>query len=176
MAANFYIVFRGTFCLRDQNYFAYPIEILQFNELCKEKDLNVTKLRSVNNCTMTLMDNGEVYGWGDNRNAVLANNHLRQLVYDTGYYKPTSIYKSYPGNVVDFDLSTNVFVMLTDQGEAYWAGFDEVMAPVKLKTPGNVKVVSVGATEDGLGLVCENGETYGWNTFYSGNQKAHNLN
>jgi len=89
---------------------------LPFSELTKSSGLKVKKLLSVNNCTMVLFDNGDVYGWGNNQEAILANNHIREYVYATGYYKPTPIHKNYNGNVVDFDISTNMFVMLTDTG------------------------------------------------------------
>lgn len=36
-----------------------------------------------------------------------------EYIYATGYYAPTKIYGSYTGKVVDFDISTNMFVMMT---------------------------------------------------------------
>lgn len=125
---------------------------------------------------MVLFDNGEVYGWGNNQEAILANNHIREYVYATGYYKPTPIHKNYNGNVVDFDISTNMFVMLTDTGDVYYAGFGKYMSPTLANVPGNSKVVAVGASNDGFGVSCEDGNVYGWNVYYDGNAKYFDSN
>ena len=50
------------------------------------------------------------------------------------------------------------------------------MAPVQAHTPKDTRALLVGATKDGFGMLCENGDVYGWNTYYTGLQKAHRLN
>jgi len=120
---------------------------------------------------MVLLDNGEVYGWGNNEEAILANNHIREHVYNTGYYTPTPIHHNYNGRVVDFDISTNVFVMLTDGGQVYYAGLNRHMAPTLCELPGDAKAVAVGAAADGFGVSCDDGTVYGWNTYVEGNER-----
>lgn len=121
---------KGTFGIQGQHFFSYPVENTQVSELCAtmlSDGVRVSKLKSVNNCTMVMFDNGEVYGWGNNEEGILANNHIRgifsrlgtikicqiEYIFATGYYAPTKIHGSYTGKVVDFDISTNLFVMMT---------------------------------------------------------------
>lgn len=118
-----------------------------------------------------MFDNGEVYGWGNNEEGILANNHIREYIYATGYYTPTKIHPSYNGRVVDFDISTNLFVMLTDNGQVYYAGFEKFMKPTLLEMPGDSRPVKVGASTDGFGVAMEDGSVYGWNVWYDGDQK-----
>jgi len=126
---------------------------------------------------MALMDNGECYGWGNNEEAVLANNHIREYVYATGYYTPTMVHQSYNGKIVDFDLSTNLSVFLTDTNEVYYSGFGKFMAPTKAEIPEGKMPIAVGASTDGFGVACDDGTVYGWNTYVEGNEKFfhHNM-
>lgn len=69
-----------------------------------------------------------------------------------------------------------MFVMLTNQGEVYWAGLNKQMAPALVNIPGDSRAIAVGATTDGFGVACENGEVYGFNTFVESDQKFTNIN
>jgi alpha-tubulin suppressor-like RCC1 family protein len=75
---------KGTFGIQGQHFFSYPVENTQVSELCAtmlSDGVRVSKLKSVNNCTMLMFDNGEVYGWGNNEEGILANNHIRGIFF-----------------------------------------------------------------------------------------------
>jgi len=50
------------------------------------------------------------------------------------------------------------------------------MSPTLANVPGDSKVVAVGASNDGFGVSCEDGNVYGWNVYYDGKAKYFDSN
>lgn len=67
--------------------------------------------------------------------------------------KPQLIYPTYEGQIEDFDLSENMMVFRTSNNEVYYSGLWKYFVPFKCQLPESVQVKSIGAAEDGFGVV-----------------------
>lgn len=78
-------------------------------------------MKVVDNSILVLLENGELYSWGDNSWGNLGHN--RSFLDDVNVYVavPTLVTEK----VKDFALSDNVLVVKKNETEVYWCGLDK---------------------------------------------------
>jgi alpha-tubulin suppressor-like RCC1 family protein len=137
----------------DTTTFTHPTECQEVTDYLKAHNTTIVKMKVSAEGVAFLTAEGKLLVWGDNKNGQLANNHMKEDINDTVIAHPTEIYPSYSGRIIDFDLSDNMLVFLTDAGEVYFAGLWKYFVPFKCHLPAGVKPKSVGAAHDGFGVV-----------------------
>lgn len=73
--------------------------------------------------------------------------------------KPLSLIKN-NDKVIDFALSSNMLVVLTENNEAFWCGLDKKFNLEKIQTLENKKVNKIGAFFNNFVIVTEDNKTY----------------
>lgn len=86
-----------------------------FDILNKNNHLHIEKIKSVNNFTVGLFSDGNLYAWGKNENGAMGIRKNLGIKTDDYAYIPTPVVRdNFEGEkVVDFDVGFNTLVLLT---------------------------------------------------------------
>ena len=106
-----------------------PVELLPVSALINSKQSKVKKVRMVKNSAVILLENGDLITWGDNTtgNLGVPRSELSRIHSNIDLPAEPLHLNHIHAKVTDFDLSLNVLILLTEKGEAYYSGFDNVL-------------------------------------------------
>lgn len=87
-------------------------------------------------------------------------------MYETANFATPVINDLFKGDkIVDFDISEDIMVILTDKNEVYWSGMKLEYQPSLLKLDPSVKVTQVTACRKSIGVLTEDNRIFMKNEF-----------
>ena len=150
-----------------------PFELTQLSQFIQKKKSSIKKMKIVNHSGVILLENGELISWGDNISGNLAvprsqlsyiHNNVENAV------EPLKLNELHE-HVIDFDLSDNILVILTENGTAYFTGLNNVLKFQRIEFFKDKKVTIIGANFNHFYLKDENGKWYS-NKMFDGQKIA----
>jgi len=124
--------------------------------------ISFKKIKSTASQTLALANDGTLWAWGLNEQGQLgAKMEIGIEMHETVGY-PTKIPsdKLKGKKVVDFDISENTGVILTDTNEVYWMGLRLAYEPTLVRLPQDKKVKRVAATSKSVCAITTDNEVY----------------
>lgn len=130
--------------------------------LVEEEGSQISKIKAAGNHVLVLLENGTLWGWGDNELGQLGIPKEVGIEINHEVDHPTKLNTEEIGDkkVVDFDSGEEISVILTEDGEAYWFGLKLALDPERINLPKGVKAKSVAVANPYYIVVTENNEIY----------------
>jgi alpha-tubulin suppressor-like RCC1 family protein len=142
-------------------------EFVQANYWLEQLQTNVKKIKVVQSSVVVLLENGELLTWGDNTSGNLGVYRSELALLENEVYQPTRINheSNIHDKIVDFDLSDNILVALTENNHAYFCGLEGVFTLKPIPFFPGQKIVKVGAEHNKYYLFSSNGKVFSNKSF-----------
>eukprot|EP01016_Furgasonia_blochmanni_P044116 TRINITY_DN6095_c0_g1_i3.p2 TRINITY_DN6095_c0_g1~~TRINITY_DN6095_c0_g1_i3.p2 ORF type:complete len:225 (+),score=68.31 TRINITY_DN6095_c0_g1_i3:756-1430(+) len=127
-----------------------------------DENLKIVKLKSNANWTLSLMSDGNLYGWGSNDSGHLGiRSDLGIEMYETTNFPTPMINEDFKNaKIKDYAIGENISIVLLDNNEVYWSGLRLAYKPERLKLPEGKKLKKVAAAHRSAVAVTEDNELY----------------
>jgi len=127
----------------------------------EEEGSKIVKIKAAANHIMVLLENGSLYGWGENQLGQLGVKKSVGIEINHEIDHPTKLEtENINGKVVDFDSGEQISIILTDSGEAYWFGLKLALQAEQIILPKGVKAKKVAIANPFYIVVAENNDVY----------------
>lgn len=142
--------------------FAEPHELRKVSKLINSKNSKVKKIKMVGESAVILLENGELIAWGDNTTGNLGVPRSELSKIHNLVAEPAEPLKLNHLNikVADFDLSHNVLILLSTDGQVYLSGFDNILKFKHIPFFEGQKVKAVGCAFNHYYLQGQDGTWY----------------
>lgn len=136
---------------------AQPTVNEKFAELSHHDHATIKKIQSVADSSVALLSNGKLYAWGgDTQGQLGLNNDIGNEFVDLVPVAQPVVDSHYRGKkVTDFQLSTNLLALLTENNKVYFSGMRNFAVPEELALGTNKKVKSIAATYNSVAVLLE---------------------
>jgi len=142
-------------------------ELIQANYWLDQLQTNVKKIKVVESAVVVLLENGELLTWGDNASGNLGVYRSELALLENEVFQPTRINlaNGIKEKVVDFDLSDNILIALTESNQAYFCGLENIFTIRSIPFFPDQKIVKVGAEHNKYYLFSSNGKVFSNRSF-----------
>lgn len=150
-----------------------PFELVQVSKIIGKKNSPIKKMKVVSTAAVVLLENGELISWGDNLTGNLGVPRSELTLFEKDIALPAEplMLNGLNEKVVDFDLSSNILVILTASGKAYFSGLNNVLKLREIPFFPNNSITAVGATFNHFFLKSEEGNWFS-NKIFEGQKMA----
>ena len=135
-----------------------PILLNEINYFLHKHHANVLKIASSGSNGFLLLDNGRLYAIGRNNGGVFGTRNNPKTITDNFLTSLTKVVDEDYSNerIVDFKVSGNSLVFITDSGAVFYSGMHNTFRPERF--PLNEQVRSIFATYDSVGVIGQSGQ------------------
>ena len=141
-----------------ENSSSTPVPLEEINFFLHKHHANVLKIASSGSNGFLLLDNGRLYAIGRNNGGVFGTRNNPKTITDNFLTSLTKVVDEDYSNerIVDFKVSGNSLVFITDSGAVFYSGMHNTFRPERF--PLNEQVRSIFATYDSVGVIGQSGQ------------------